>query len=122
MDGMGTERAIAALGALAQETRLAIFRLLVERGPAGHAAGVIAEKLDIPASSLSFHLAQLSHAGLIVQRRESRSLIYSVDFEAMNGLMAYLTENCCGGNAALCAPVCQPVATEKQRTRTRRIA
>jgi len=119
---METNRAIAALGALAQETRLAIFRLLVERGPAGHAAGAIAEKLDLPGSSLSFHLAQLSHAGLVVQRRESRSLIYSVDFAAMNGLMGFLTENCCGGNPSLCAPGCQPSASQKQGTKTRRIA
>ena len=119
---METNRAIAALGALAQDTRLAIFRLLVERGPAGHAAGAIAEKLGLPASSLSFHLAQLGHAGLIVPRREGRSLIYSVDFAAMNGLMGYLTENCCGGNASLCAPTCKPSASQKQRTKTRRIA
>ena len=119
---METNGAIAALGALAQETRLAIFRLLVEQGPAGHAAGAIAEKLDIPASSLSFHLAQLSHAGLIVQRRESRSLIYSVEFGAMNGLMGYLTENCCGGEASVCAPVCNPLSSQKQRAKTRRIA
>jgi DNA-binding transcriptional ArsR family regulator len=119
---METIGAIAALGALAQETRLAIFRLLVERGPTGHAAGFIAEKLDIPASSLSFHLAQLSHAGLIVQRRESRSLIYSVDFAAMNGLMGYLTENCCGGDAGACAPACNPPASQKRRAKARRIA
>ena len=115
---METNRAIAALGALAQETRLAIFRLLVEQGPAGHAAGAIAEKLDIPASSLSFHLAQLSHAGLIVQRRESRSLIYSVDFQSMNGLMGYLTENCCGANAAVCPPVCEPTTKSLKARRT----
>jgi len=119
---MKTSGAIAALGALAQETRLAIFRLLVERGPAGFAAGVIAAKLDIPASSLSFHLAQLTHAGLIVQRRESRSLIYSVDFAAMNALMGYLTENCCGGDASACAPVCNPLPSANQPTKTRRIA
>ncbi len=102
---MQTKQAIGTLGALAQESRLAIFRLLVERGPEGLSAGGIAEALDIPASSLSFHLAQLSHAGLIVQRRESRSLIYSVDFKVMNGLMGYLTENCCGGDATACKPV-----------------
>src|SRR5215472_2985983 len=105
---MDTKHAIAALGALAQETRLAIFRLLVERGPDGLAAGGIAEKLDLPPSSLSFHLAQLSHAGLIRQRRESRSLIYSIDFDAMGELMGYLTENCCGGNPAACLPVARP--------------
>src|SRR5438132_1655346 len=79
---MDTRQAIAGLAALAQETRLSIFRLLVERGPDGLAAGAIAEALGLPASSLSFHLAQLGHAGLILQRRRSRSLIYSVDFAA----------------------------------------
>src|ERR1700682_3578231 len=102
---MNTKRAIPALAALAQETRLAIFRLLVERGPEGLAAGEIAEKLALPASSLSFHLAQLRQAVLILQQRQSRSLIYSVDFTAMNALMGFLTENCCGGDSAACAPV-----------------
>src|SRR5262245_53956645 len=93
---MDATAAIRALGALAQDSRLAIYRLLVQQGPAGLAAGALAERLTLPASSLSFHLAQLSRAGLIVQRRESRSLIYSADFAAMNALMGYLTENCCG--------------------------
>jgi ArsR family transcriptional regulator len=119
---MNTKQAIPALAALAQETRLAIFRLLVARGPEGLAAGDIAAKLDLPPSSLSFHLAQLNHAGMIVQQRQSRSLIYSVDFTAMNALMGFLTENCCGGNAALCAPVCKPAASPKQPVKTRRIA
>ncbi len=115
---MNTKQAILALGALAQENRLAIFRLLVERGPAGLAAGAVAEKLGLPASSLSFHLAQLSHAGLIVQRRESRSLIYSVNFTAMDALMGYLTENCCGGNPAACLPsrAAQPHSLKKRRS------
>jgi DNA-binding transcriptional ArsR family regulator len=94
--------AVGALSALAQEHRLALFRLLVQAGPAGMAAGAIAEALDIPNSSLSFHLAQLQRAGLIVQRRLGRSLIYRADFEAMNGLVGYLMENCCGG--ADCSP------------------
>jgi ArsR family transcriptional regulator, arsenate/arsenite/antimonite-responsive transcriptional repressor len=97
---------VAALGALAHEHRLAIYRLLVQAGPEGRAAGALADKLDIPASSLSFHLAHLTRAGLIEQRRESRSLIYSADFEAMNGLVDFLTENCCGGES--CAPVAAP--------------
>jgi DNA-binding transcriptional ArsR family regulator len=107
---MDTEHVIAALGALAQGNRLAIFRLLVERGPEGLPAGTIADRLRIPASSLSFHLAQLTRAGLIRQRRVSRSLIYSADFAAMNGLVGYLTENCCGGSrAADCADAgCTP--------------
>jgi ArsR family transcriptional regulator len=119
---MNTKQAIPALAALAQETRLAIFRLLVARGPEGLAAGDIAAKLDLPPSSLSFHLAQLNHAGMIQQQRQSRSLIYSVDFTAMNALMGFLTENCCGGNAALCAPVCKPVASPKQTIKSRRVA
>jgi DNA-binding transcriptional ArsR family regulator len=105
---MDTKQAISALGALAQETRLNLFRLLVQTGPDGLPAGVIAERLGVPSSSLSFHLAQLANAGLITQRRESRSLIYAADFGEMNSLMAFLTENCCGGAAtyAGCAPAC----------------
>ncbi len=102
---METKQAITALGALAQETRLDIFRLLVQRGPDGLAAGAIAEALAVPAATLSFHLQQLMHAGLIEQRRASRSLIYSANFDGMNGLVAYLTENCCGLDVS-CAPGC----------------
>lgn len=97
---METKQAIDALGALAQETRLKIFRLLVQRGPEGLAAGAIADALEIPGATLSFHLQQLMHAGLIEQRRESRSLIYSANFGGMRGLVAYLTENCCGLGAS----------------------
>jgi ArsR family transcriptional regulator, arsenate/arsenite/antimonite-responsive transcriptional repressor len=103
------KRALAALGALAQETRLALFRLLVTVGPAGLPAGAIAERLWVQPSSLSFHLAQLVHAGLINQRRLSRQLIYSAEYGAMNALLAYLTENCCGRDAVT-APVCDPAA------------
>lgn len=101
---METKQVIDALSALAQETRLAIYRLLVERGPDGMGAGAIAEALNVPASSLSFHLAHLSRAGLLTQRRESRALIYAVDFAGMNALMGYLTENCCGSGRPACAP------------------
>jgi DNA-binding transcriptional ArsR family regulator len=93
---------VECLSALAQPHRLAAFRLLVEAGPAGLAAGDIAARLDMPASSLSFHLAHLRRAGLAVQRRAGRSLFYAADFAAMTSLVAYLTENCCGG--ATCAP------------------
>ena len=106
---MDEKRAIAALGALAQETRLALFRLLVTAGPAGLPAGVIAEELGVLPSSLSFHLAQLVHAGLITQRRLSRQLIYSAEYGAMNALLAYLSENCCGRDA-VSPPVCDPAA------------
>ncbi|MCF8707480.1 ArsR/SmtB family transcription factor [Rhizorhapis sp. SPR117] len=94
---MQADRVIRALSALAQEHRLAAFRLLVQAGEDGVAAGVLAERLDVPPSSMSFHLAQLTNAGLVTQRRESRSIIYFADYAAMNGLMGYLTENCCGG-------------------------
>jgi ArsR family transcriptional regulator len=102
--------AVLALSALAQEHRLALFRLLVQAGPEGMAAGALAETLSLPNSSLSFHLARLTSAGLIDQRREGRSLIYSANFGAMNGLVAFLTENCCGG--ADCTPL---AATEGVR-------
>jgi len=110
---METKQVIEALSALAQETRLAIYRLLVQRGPVGLGAGAIAEALAVPASSLSFHLSHLSRAGLLTQRRESRSVIYAVDFTGMNALMGYLTENCCGGAScapASAAPCCTPAA------------
>ena len=94
--------AVTALGALAQEHRLALFRLLVQAGDDGLPAGAIAEKLGVPNSSLSFHLAQLRGAGLITQERQHRSLIYRADYPAMNGLVDYLTENCCLG--ADCSP------------------
>lgn len=89
--------AISALGALAQEHRLGLFRLLVQAGTDGLPAGAIAERLRVPNSSLSFHLAQLARAGLIEQRREGRSLIYTANYAAMNALVGYLMENCCAG-------------------------
>jgi DNA-binding transcriptional ArsR family regulator len=106
---MDQKQALAALGALSQETRLELFRLLVTCGPEGLPAGVIAERLSVLPSSLSFHLQQLVHAGLITQRRLSRQLIYSAEYGTMNALLAYLTENCCGRDT-VCAPVCDPAA------------
>ncbi len=94
---MKADSAVAGLGALAQEHRLAVFRRLVQAGDGGMAAGAIAEALGLPNSSLSFHLAQLRQAGLIVQERQHRSLIYRANYPAMNALLAYLTENCCAG-------------------------
>jgi len=94
---MKAESAVSALGALAQEHRLAVFRQLVQAGEAGMSAGAIAKALGLPNSSLSFHLAQLRTAGLIVQKRQHRSLIYGADYAAMNSLVAYLMENCCAG-------------------------
>ncbi len=99
---MNPADAIAALGALAQEHRLALFRLLVRAGGDGMAAGAIAEALGVPSSSLSFHLAQLRSAGLATRERRHRSLIYRADYAAMNALVGYLMENCCAG--AGCAP------------------
>src|SRR2546423_5216382 len=96
---METKQAVQALSALPQEPRLAIFRLLVEAGPEGMAAGSIGEKLDLPPATLSFHLAGLTRAGLARSRQDGRFVIYSADFQNMNRLVAYLTENCCGGAA-----------------------
>jgi len=106
--------AIGALGALAQEHRLAIFRLLVQAGEEGMAAGAIANALGVPNSSLSFHLAQLSRAGLIRQERQHRSLIYRADYAAMNALVGYLMENCCGG--ASCAPAVRAPPTKQRKS------
>lgn len=108
---METPQAITALAALAQESRLAVYRMLVRTGPAGLAASKIAEQLDLAPSSLSFHLKELSHAGLVIPRHEGRFVIYTANFEVMNALMAFLTESCCGGNP--CTPVrgCDPAAT-----------
>lgn len=110
---METKHAVEALGALAHEYRLGIYRLLVEQGPEGLSAGAIGENVGLAPSSLTFHLQNLHRAGLIVQRRESRSLIYSVDFEAMNELVGYLTENCCAASGDSCATACRPAATSK---------
>ncbi len=107
---MNTLEALLALSALAQESRLAIYRYLVTLGPAGMAATKLGEQLKIPASSLSFHLKELTHAGLISGRQESRFIIYSANFAQMNALIAFLSENCCGGNP--CSPGSVECATE----------
>ena len=104
---------VQGLGALAQETRLAIYRLLVSAGPKGMAAGAIAEKLELPPATLSFHLKELSQAALVQFRQDGRFVIYSANFDSMTGLISFLTENCCGGVA--CTPVCQPAANPKRR-------
>jgi DNA-binding transcriptional ArsR family regulator len=106
LDDMETKAVLMALAALAQETRLGIFRLLVQTGPDGLAASRIAEQMGIPPSSLSFHLKELSHAGLIAARQDGRFLFYSANMDAMNALLGFLTANCCGGVA--CMP---PAAT-----------
>jgi len=94
---MESKTAIRALGGLAHETRLAIYRLLVQTGPEGLPVGAIGEKLKLAPATLSFHLAGLKHAGLVTARREGRTLYQAADYGAMNGLIAYLSENCCGG-------------------------
>jgi len=122
---METKQAIQSLSALAQETRLAIFRLLVQAGPNGLAAGVIGEKLDLPPATLSFHLAGLTRAGLAQSRQDGRFVIYSASFENMNGLVDFLTQNCCGGAAcapAACAPQTTKGTEDETPTRTRRRA
>ena len=98
---METNSAIAALGALAQETRLDVFRLLVERGPEGLPAGAIAGALDLPAATLSFHLKALNDAGMVRRARKGRTLVYAADFPRMEELLRFLTENCCRGGACL---------------------
>jgi ArsR family transcriptional regulator, arsenate/arsenite/antimonite-responsive transcriptional repressor len=104
---MEKKSALTALGALSQETRLDLFRLLVVVGPEGLSAGMIADRLGVMPASLTFHLKELQHAGLITQRRLGRQLIYAAEFAAMNELLTYLTENCCGRGTS-CAPVCSP--------------
>jgi DNA-binding transcriptional ArsR family regulator len=116
---MKTTLVITALGALAHKHRLAIYRLLVEQGPEGLSAGVIGERVSLLPSSLTFHLQNLQRAGLITQRRISCQLIYSADFDAMNGLIGYLTENCCAASGGKCAEACAPVRT---RTASKRAA
>jgi len=106
---------LAALAGLAQGSRLDIFRLLVEQGPEGLSAGAIAEKLDLPNATLSFHLKELTHADLVTARQAGRFIYYSANFGTMNGLVAYLTENCCRG--ATCDIACAPVIQRKGKTR-----
>lgn len=120
---MRSAEAIAALSALAHEHRLTIFRLLVERGPEGLPAGVIAEKVGLQPSSLTFHLQHLTRAGLLVATRSSRQIFYAADFAAMSSLVEYLTENCCSAPGASCSEECRPAAGERKRaTKERRSA
>jgi DNA-binding transcriptional ArsR family regulator len=112
------QAAVLALGALAQEHRLAVFRLLVQSGPEGLSVGQIAERLGLPGTTLSFHLKELKQADLVTFRREGRSLIYSAEFSMMNALLAFLTENCCQGETALCeAGMCDGTKLEKSKQR-----
>jgi ArsR family transcriptional regulator, arsenate/arsenite/antimonite-responsive transcriptional repressor len=114
---METKAALKALTALANESRLAIFRHLVECGPEGAFAGSIAEKLCIPAPTLSFHLKEMSHAELLESAQESRYVRYTANLEVVQSLVVYLTDNCCGGDLSKCAPVCVPVPSAKPMAR-----
>ena len=108
--------AVAALAALAQDHRLAVFRLLVQAGPDGMSAGQVADALDLAPNTLTFHFDRLRGAGLVTVRRDGRSMIYAAQFEAMNGLLGFLTENCCQGNAQACAPaVCKPAKPKRTK-------
>ena len=123
---MDNRSAVSALAALAQETRLSIFRLLIEAGPQGVAAGVIGEKLAVPPATLSFHLKELSRAGLATARAEGRFVYYAADFERMAALMIFLTRNCCRGMPQDCLSVvvtalgrcCAPVAPKRKSARS----
>jgi DNA-binding transcriptional ArsR family regulator len=109
---MEMKTAVTALAALAQETRLAAYRLLVQAGEAGLPAGEIAGRLGVPPATLSFHLKELAQAGLVASHSAGRFVIYRADFAAMHGLLGYLSENCCGSGPAACAPISNPVCKE----------
>src|SRR6266581_5032313 len=114
---MEKSNAVAALAALAQDSRLDVFRLLVEAGPNGMPAGEIADALDLAPNTLTFHFDRLRAAGLVTVRREGRSMIYAARFETMNALLGYLTENCCGGRPQMCAPIvpCKPARGKRAK-------
>ena len=117
---MEPKAVVRALSALAQETRLAIYRLLVERGPAGSAAGKIGDALKLPPATLSFHLRELSHAGLVCAKQQSRFIYYSADFTAMNRLLGYLADNCCrtsGACTSVADAACPPPPAPSQPRR-----
>lgn len=112
---MKSEDVVLALGALAQESRLAIYRLLVKRGPEGYSPTDLVEKIGIPAPTLSFHLKELQRAGLITSRREARFLYYSANFERMRGLIGFLTEKCCSLSDTECDSACVPIPVARRR-------
>lgn len=112
---MNAKSAVQLLSSIAQEARLEVFRLLVQAGPEGIAAGVLAEQLAIPASTLSFHLKELTYSGLVVAKPQGRFIYYTANYGVMNGLLAYLTENCCKGQQS-CAPAMNCSTMEKETT------
>src|SRR6516164_1597883 len=109
--------AVVALAALAQDNRLDVFRLLVQAGPEGMPAGAVADALQLAPNTLTFHFDRLRQAGLVTSRRQGRSIIYAAQFEAMNALLGFLTENCCGGEPEKCKPVgaCKPTRSKRWR-------
>jgi DNA-binding transcriptional ArsR family regulator len=111
---MEVESAVSALGALAQDTRLTVFRLLVKAGPPGLPAGEIAGRIGVPPATLSFHLKELVRAGLVSARRESRQIFYAADFAGMRGLLGFLSEDCCQGRPEICAPFSNPAASDRE--------
>jgi len=124
---MEIKAAVASLAALAQETRLSVFRLLVEAGPEGKSPGEIGEKLNVPPATLSFHLKALSHAALVTSRQDSRFVFYAADFEHMAALMSFLTQNCCNGMPQECLTVvetalahcCAPTPSKRKSSRSK---
>src|SRR3954462_9178435 len=110
---MEKQDAVAALAALAQDNRLDVFRLLVQAGPEGLPAGAVASALDLAPNTLTFHFDRLRMAGLVAVRRHGRSMIYAARYEAMNALVGFLTENCCGG-VSKCAPACAPKSAPRK--------
>lgn len=119
---MNSKQAVDALAALAHESRLGVYRMLVEAGPDGLNAGTIASRIKVPPSSMTFHLQNLHRAGLVTQERRSREVIYAADFDAMNGLVGYLTENCCAGSPSACGVQCSPVSIPKKTKKSSRAA
>lgn len=119
---MEKKTALAILAALAQESRLDIYRLLVQAGPAGMPAGHIGAALGLPSATLAFHLKELKTAGLVAATRDGRSLIYAAEYPTMNALLSYLTENCCGRPTDQCLPICEPAADAEPAQRARRSA
>jgi ArsR family transcriptional regulator, arsenate/arsenite/antimonite-responsive transcriptional repressor len=117
---MESKTVVQALAALAQESRLAVFRLLVQAGPTGVSAGEIAAELKLPPATLSFHLKELNHANLVLARQEGRFVFYSANFEQMGGLVAFLTENCCGRDGVSCGPQASRAAGTERSTKLKR--
>ncbi len=110
---MDERQALASFGALSQETRLRIVRMLVKAGPDGLAAGAVAETAGVSASNISFHLKELEHSGLIAARREGRSILYSAEYAALGGLLRFLMEDCCAGRPEICSPALIPACCEE---------